>query len=654
MKEFFRRLLANVAEPTNSVADETIADDPDEVIAQGHAIEDQGDFEGARMIYERAVSIAPRSPRAHLNLGNALKLLGRMDEAEAAYGASIEIKPDYAEGHMNLGNLYLQRKDLVSAASSYKSAIRYRPEWAEAGFALGYALKESGDLDGARQAFETVLQSQPANGKAAASLADILSEKGMTREALSVLAKALDLEPRNLPVNIALAEIQKNLGDNESAANAYRSALKADPDNGVLLSSYLFALNFLPVVSNEEVMAEHARVESFFAAASAIVPAVECRDSKRKLRIGYVSADFRRHSVSCFFEPLLRHHDREFCEVHCYYNHVERDDITERFEALSDRWCDIAEMSDEAVASRIVDDQIDLLVDLAGHTTGNRLGVFARKPAPIQFTWLGYLCTTGLRAIDYRLCDRYTDPPGVAEQWQVETPARLADSQWCYQPQVSIPDVSALPILGNGYWTFGSFNQASKLNSTVVEAWANVLAAIPGSRIRIFGIVDNLHVERIRQQMALAGIAEGRIDIIGRIPIDSYFEAYREVDIALDTFPYNGATTTCDALIMGVPVASVSGERPISRGGLSLLSTLGLDDWVVDSPAKLVDMLQEQTRDPGRLAKLRSSLPQRMRNSALMDAELFSTNVEAIYRAAWRKFCNTQGGADQASEATVA
>jgi protein O-GlcNAc transferase len=640
MKKFFRRLLANVAEPTKSVADEPLDADPDELIARGHAVEDRGDFEDAREIYERAVSLAPRSPRAHLNLGNALKLLGRFDEAEVAYAASIEIKPDYAEGHMNLGNLFLEREDFARADASYRRAIRYRPIWSEALFGLGRALKGSGDLEGAREAFESALLHQPTNGKAAASLAGLLSGQGMTRKALSVLGEVLDLDPRNLPVNIALAEIRKNLGDCEAAADAYRTALESDAGNRGLLSSYLFTMNFLSDISNARILAEHKRANAVFAAESRPSRLIRRGDSNRKLRVGYVSPDFRRHSVSCFFEPLLRHHDRDICDVICYFNHVERDEITARFEALSDGWCDIAGMNDEAVAGRIADDQIDVLVDLAGHTTGNRLGVFAKRPAPVQITWLGYLCTTGLSTMDYRLCDRYTDPTGIAENWQVETPARLPDSQWCYQPQVAIPDVSALPMLGNGYWTFGSFNQATKLGSPVVDAWARALFHIPGSRLRIYGIVDKLHEEAIRDRMALAGIAGDRLDIVGRIPIDSYFAAYREVDIVLDTFPYNGATTTCDALIMGVPVATVAGERPISRGGLSLLSTLELGDWVADSPERLVDVLQQHTRAPEQLAALRSSLPQRMRNSALMDGEKFARNVEAIYRGAWSEYCN--------------
>lgn len=639
MKAFLRRLIANVAPPTSMSADGSENTDPNEIIIQGHALEDAGDVAGALKVYRQAVSVAPESPKAQLNLGNALKLLGRFDEARAAFEASIELNPEYAEGYMNLGSLHLEQESFSKAESSYRKALGFRPDWLELNFAMGSALRGLERLPEAREVFESVLLLNPRHGKAAASLAGLLASQGETKDALSVLRKALEVDHGNLHVNMALAEIAKTIGDSELVVDAYRAALHADPGNRALFSAYLFALNFLPKIGNDEILSEHKDYAARFAVdSSQDWPAIRL-DPRKKLRVGYVSSDFRRHSVSCFFEPLLTYHDRATFEVVCYYNHATRDAITERFESLSDAWCDIVGMSDKAVDGRIRDDEIDILVDLNGHTTGNRLGVFAKMPAPIQFTWLGYLCTTGLEAMDYRLCDRHTDHIDIAELWQVEKPARLPDSQWCYQPQVTIPDVSALPRIHNGYWTFGSFNQASKLNSIVVDAWGSALAAIPNSRIRIFGVADSLHEERIRQGMAQHGIGDDRLDIVGRIDIDSYFNAYRDVDIALDTFPYNGATTTCDALIMGVPVATVAGDRPITRGGLSLLSSLGLNEWVADSVEALGAMLQRQVRDPEFVAKLRSSLPERMRTSVLMDGERFSKGIEAIYRNAWQKKC---------------
>lgn len=639
MKDFFSRFLANVAEPTSAVAN----DGPDEAaacIAKGHGLEDAGDLQGALAAYRRASDLDPDSPRAKLNIGNAFKLLGRAGDAEVAYNASIELDPDYAEGHMNLGNLCLEAGAFTRAEKAYREALRCREDWTEARFGLGCALRGAGRADEAVSAFQSVLQRSPGHDKSAAALAALLVDQGRTADATALLLASLQHDPGSSALNIALSGLERNHGECESALGRLRIALDADPGNKILASSYLFGLNFLPGISSEEVLREHLRLAPRFSGGVVSAPRAGSGGAGKRLKVGYVSPDFRRHSVSCFFEPVLRHHDRSAFEVHCYFSHHQRDDITERFESLSDGWLDIAGMDDEAVARRISGDGIDILVDLAGHTTGNRLGVFARRPSPVQMTWLGYLCTTGLDFIDYRICDVNTDPPGLAEQWQVETPARLPDSQWCYQPQVAIRPPSSLPRLSRGFWTFGSFNQSSKINAAVLQAWAKVLAAIPDSRLRIHGVADAAHAVNIREAMAANGIESERIETVGRIPIDSYFDSFKDVDVAFDTFPYNGATTSLDSLIMGVPVACVAGNRPIARGGLSLMKTLDLMDWVASSPQGLPGLVVEQTRNVDRLAELRAALPDRLRGSALMDGARFTKNLEAIYRAAWCKVCD--------------
>ncbi len=612
----------------------------DELISRGQLLEDGGDFEGALRAYSEAVRMSPRSPRAHLNLGNALVLLRRPSEAEAAFEASIEILPDYAEGHMNLGNLFLTHGHFFDAAASYREAIRLRPGWVEAIFGLGCALVGDECTEEAVATFKSVLHLDPTHGKAAASLADVLGAEDQSLVAREILQRVIDGDPGNVPALIALATIDRRTGDCDSAAVSLRTALTHAPKHRDLSSNYLFALQFLPGISAAQILSEHRRVVAQALGMPTRMLLNNVMVKEKRLRIGYVSPDFRRHPVSCFFEPLLRHHDRTSHEVVCYYNHTQSDEITVRFKALADRWRDIASMSDESLAQCVVDDGIDILIDLAGHTTGNRLGAFALKPAPIQMTWLGYLGTTGLDAIDYRLCDRYTDPENIAEDWQVETPARLADSQWCYQPQTALPECSALPMLTNGYWTFGSFNQASKINPNALKIWASALMAIPRSRLRIFGVDDALTRARIVHVMSQEGIDADRIDVIGRIPIELYFEGYRDVDVALDTFPYNGATTTCDALIMGVPVATIMGERSIARGGVSLLSTLGLEEWIAPSASGFPSMLLERLHDPAHVAELRADLPARMRKSALMDGARFVRNLEDVYRAAWVNTCN--------------
>jgi predicted O-linked N-acetylglucosamine transferase (SPINDLY family) len=613
--------------------------DAESLIVEGNALEDTGDVEGARVLYERAIAAAPDAWRARLNLGNALRGLGRLDEAAAEYRRAIALEPDAAGPHFNLGNVLVAMGDATTAAESYRAALRFRPDWSEGWFGLACALDRQGAVDEAIAACEKALSLNPDHAAAVAMLAGLLQNNGDAKQAVVRLDDALRSAPDSLALLRAKAEIEKQIGHAAEAVDAYRRALAVDPDDLALRNAFLFALNFDESLDAAVILAEHRAFGERLEARAAPIRVRAPRDASRRLRIGYLSPDFRRHSVSCFVEPLLRHHDRDAVEVHCYYNHEARDEITRRFMTLADRWHDIVALDDEEVAQHVVDDGIDILVDLAGHTTGNRLAVFARTPAPLQFTWLGYLGTTGLRTIDYRLCDARTDPPGIAERWQVETPARLPDAQWCYQPQVALPDVTPLPRLSRGYWTFGSFNQASKLNPHLLRTWAKLLAAIPESRLRVVGAANDLFEANTRAIFANAGIATDRLELIGRVEIDAYFSTYADVDIALDAFPYNGATTTCDALLMGVPVATIAGDRAIARGGKSLLGVLGLDDWIAESHEALVPMLQRLTADPKHVATLRAELPQRMRTSPLMDGPRFARNVEAVFRDAWRKAC---------------
>lgn len=307
--------------------------------------------------------------------------------------------------------------------------------------------------------------------------------------------------------------------------------------------------------------------------------------------------------------------------------------MTARLQALADHWRPIAGMNDEAAAAQVRADDIDVLVDLAGHTGGNRLGVFARCPAPVQMTWLGYLSTTGLPAMDYRICDAWTDPPGVAEAWQTETPLRLPDSQWCYEPALDVAP-TPLPFLARGHWTFGSFNQAIKFNPPLIATWARLLGSVPGSRLRVAGLNDPAAVAGIRDFFAAAGVEPGRIDFAPRTRIEDYFAGFGEVDLALDSFPYTGGTTTCDSLLAGVPVATAAGDRSVARSGVSLLSATGLADWIAPSLDAVPDLVRARLADPSALATLRAGLGARLRASPVMDAQRFTRNLEKLYRQA--------------------
>ncbi|MBS0556598.1 MAG: tetratricopeptide repeat protein [Proteobacteria bacterium] len=609
------------------------AQSPDVLIATGNAHEDRGEFETAREIYQRAVALSPDSARAHLNLGNALSALGNAGAALDCYRHAIELQANLLPAHLNVGALMLRTGDLAAAEAAYRRALEVdrgsAPAWTGLGCALDSHSDEAGD------AFFKALEFSPGHAGTVSRLAQWLRARGRARDALTHVRGALVMNPHDVVLLRTQGEILASVGEYADACAAYRHVLETAPQDWNAWSNLLWALNFLPCMDAQQILAEHRRYGEAIDRSLQTAQDAPARRERRRLKIGYVSADFRRHSVSCFIEPLLRHHDREVFEVHCFYNFAGGDEVTQRLFDLTEHWHDIAGMDDVEVAQRIRNNGIDILVDLAGHTAHNRLGVFARKPAPMQITWLGYLCTTGLRTMDYRLCDSHTDPVGVAEAWQVETPLRVQGSQWCYQPQVELPPPSPLPRLSNGYWTFGSFNQESKLNEPVLRAWAALLQAVPASRLRVLGVTCDLVRERICSIFGECGVAQARIDIDGRLPIDAYLAAYRDVDVALDTFPYNGATTTCDALLMGVPVATVAGDRAIARGGVSLLSTAGLADWIAPTPDALAVMVQAHLDDAQRLAALRAELPRRMRESPLMNGAAFAKNVEAVFEQAW-------------------
>lgn len=609
------------------------------LVERGNALEDSGDLEGAHRVYAQALAQAPDSARVHLNLGNALFALGRPSEALGSYRRAAELDSSYFGAHLNLGNTLLAMQRAAEAVPAYRQALRLRADAPDAWTGLGCALEETGALEQAVDAYRGALRCDPAFTGAVCNLADVLIALGRGGEAHQLLESTLQRNPADLQVRRRLAFLDRDWGEAEAAVAGLREVLAATPGDLGAHSNLLFATMLLPESDASAVLAEHRRFGERLGVSVQQLPSNNLPDPQRRLKLGFVSPDLRRHPVAVFVEPVLRHLDRDAFEVYCYYTHERSDEITELLAGLSDHWCAAAGLDDESLARGVRADGIDILFDLAGHTAGQRLGVFGRKPAPLQYTWLGYLATTGLRAIDYRLCDRHTDPPGQAEAWQVETPARMPDSQWCYAPLFDVPPPGPLPQLTNGYWTFGSTNQIAKLNRRCLAVWARVLDAVANSRLRIVGVTDPWVEQRLHRAFAQHGIAAERIELLGRLPLREYFGAYRGIDILLDTLPYNGGTTTCDALLMGVPVATIAGDRSISRGGVSLLSTLGLQDWIAPNEAALPEMVRSKTEDVSALAALREELPQRMRASPLMDGPRFTRNLEALLREAWRDWC---------------
>lgn len=634
MKDFLLRALARI----EARRDRRLAGDSgpaagisaDAYVADGEALERGGDLEGALRIYRDGVSRVPGSALLQVCAGNMLLALGRPVDAAAHYRQAAALDPAYPAARLNLGTAQLRLGQAAEAEASYRLALRLRPDWTEAWVGLACAL-EATDGDAALEAYRSALAQDPAHAGAAFNAATLLARRGALGEARQILVAALTLAAGHPGLLRALADVERRSGHAARALQLFEQVLAARPDDADAASNRLFTLGLVPGITAAQALAAHRDWGLRVTQASARLPARPWPDASRRLRVGYVSPDFRNHPVSLFIAPVLRHHDRERFEVFCYASHARDDAASERLRGLADHWRPIRDLDDDAAAARVAEDGIDLLVDLAGHTAGHRLGVFARQPAPLQLTWLGYLSTTGLPTMQWRLCDAHTDPPGVAEAWQVERPARLPVSAWCYEPALDVA-ASPLPRLTRGHWTFGSFNQVDKLNPPLLAAWARLLAAVPGSRLRIAGVSDPALVAELRAAFSSGGVDGERIQCVPRSNLGDYFAGYAEVDVALDSFPYTGGTTTCDALLAGVPVATVAGQRSLERSGVSLLHAVGLPDWIAPSLDALPDQVLGHLRDPAALARCRASLGARMRASPLMDGPAFTRDLEALYR----------------------
>jgi predicted O-linked N-acetylglucosamine transferase (SPINDLY family) len=357
------------------------------------------------------------------------------------------------------------------------------------------------------------------------------------------------------------------------------------------------------------------------------------------LRIGYVSPDFRDHADSFFTVPLLSNHDHGRFEIFCYSQVAHPDALTERQRGYADIWRDIAGLSDQQVADLVRGDRIDVLVDLKVHTADNRLLVFARKPAPVQVTWLGYPGTTGLSAMDYRLTDPYLDPPGLFDACYAEESLRLPDTFWCYNPLSDRPPASALPALESGAITFGCLNAFSKINDGCLALWAQALQAVPGSRLLLQAPRGPAR-DKVLTALQRGGIAAARVQFADRRSRQEYLELYHQIDLCLDPLPYNGHTTSLDAFWMGVPTLTLLGRTVVGRAGWSQLCNLDLKELAAETPEQFVALAAELAGDLPRLQELRGSLRQRMERSPLMDAKRFARNVESAYREIWRRWCD--------------
>ena len=468
-----------------------------------------------------------------------------------------------------------------------------------------------------------------------------LLEKRRFSDAIACYRRAVAIRPEYAEAHSNLGMVLRDAGRIDEAIAAHRQALALKPDSAEIHSSLLFTLHFQPHSDPPGIYEEHRQFDRQHAAVLPRLesPAPPAVAMPRRLRVGYLSPDLRDHVVAVFFQGLLIAHGRAEVEVFCYADVPHPDAVTVRLRAHSEHWVDVAAMSDEQIARQIAGDRIDILVDLAGHTARNRLLVFARKPAPVQVAYLGYPCTTGLSAMDYRMTDSLADPPGRADELSAEHLVRLDPCAWCYAAPANAPLVAA-PSADERAVTFGTFNALAKVNEEVLSTWAEILQRTPRSRLlmKSMQLGDDENCKRILHAFANRGIDPARIDLLPYIddPM-AQLAAYHRLDVALDTFPYAGTTTTCEALWMGVPVVTLAGPAHAGRVGVSLLSNVGLPELIAPTGQEYVQIAVDLANDLPRRSELRASLRERMRNSALMNSHRLARAVESAYRAMWKQ-----------------
>jgi predicted O-linked N-acetylglucosamine transferase (SPINDLY family) len=454
-------------------------------------------------------------------------------------------------------------------------------------------------------------------------------------EALASYDRALALAPDSVEALNNRGNVLREIGDSHAAVESYRRAVALSPDDPRLHDALIFSL-LRTFTDPNEVRAQCSVFAERFEQHATRLQHRNTAMPDRRLKLGYVSADFRDHPVAYHIEPVLANHDRAAVEVFCYFNHRGSDLVTERLERFADHWRPVAALSDNELASMVQRDGIDILVDLSGHTIGNRLLAFACKPAPVQITWLGLPATTGLSSIDYRLTDGDVDPPGVTERYHTESLVRLT-SHACFRASIALPPVNDLPALARGYVTFGSFNEIGKISPGTSALWARLLLEVPNSRLLL--ACDAYAARYVQDRFTALGIGPERLVVVDRLPLSDYLKLHNEVDIALDSFPFNGGTVTRHALWMGVPVITLPGAMPASRVGVALMSQLGLESFVAATGDEYVEIAKRWTADLGGLAEVRRTLRSRMEEAPFSNGPAYTRELEAAYRSMWRMWC---------------
>ncbi len=584
----------------------------------------------AVQLIESAIALSPRNAEYYSNLGEALRAQDLLDAAERAFKHAIQLTPTFAIPHNNLGVMHQSQRRWAEAEQCFREAVRLDGGYRIARFNQANVLRSLGRTAEAVAIYEELIARHPTWIDPYLNLSDVQLRHARPEAAAVTLRAALQVDPQNPAVLINLGNAAKDEGLLDDAIACYRRASAVQPTHKTAASNLLYLLHFHPDLTPVQIREEHRKWEQSFIAPVQRPPR-QPRPTGARIRIGYSSPNFCDHVVGWNMLPLFEHHDRAAFDIVCYSDVVRPDALTQKFRSHANTWRDCGEKNSEQMAAMVERDQLDIFVDLTLHMAGNRLRVFARKPAQIQATFAGYPGSTGLSAIDFRLTDSHLEPADSAAgvEWP-ETPIRLK-SFWCYQPRGDEPAVSPLPAGTQGGITFGCLNNFTKVNDRVVSWWSRILQQVPGSRIILLA-PPGAGRNRIVRAMVQAGVAPERLHFVAQLSHADYMLLYGKIDIVLDTFPYNGHTTSCDALWMGVPVVTLRGDTVVSRAGVSQLTNTGLTELIASSVDEYISIACALAVDRPRLEQLRHSMRERMLRSPLMDARGFARGIEDAYR----------------------
>ena len=592
--------------------------------------------------YHKALAIKPDLAEAHSNLGNVLLDLGRLDEAVASYRKALTIQPDYAEAHSNLGNVLLDLGRLDEAVASYRKALTIQPDFAEAHSNLGNVLQSLGRLEDAVASCQKAIAIQPDYAEGHCNLGSTLKELGRLDEALASYHKALAIKPDYPMAHSNLGNVLQDLGRLDEAVASYRKALAIKPDFVEAHSNLLVTMPFMSCFDGAAVFAAACRAGTVFESPFAdrlTIRHANTPDQERRLRVGYLLSS--NTTLAKNIEPVFKAHRRDRVSVHVYAHVANPDDVTWRLKELADSWVFVHGLSDDQLAARIAGDGIDILVDPVGHWAGNRLVVFARKPAPIQVSYLSQGLTTGLSAMDYTISDRWLNFNGAMQSFATEQVVELPSGFEVKVLDWDLP-VGEAPSTANGFITFSSFNNPAKISDASLRLWAAVLAPLPTARLLIKGKWLDQPKKRalLSKRLTDHGIPAERTDFRGFVPGPDHLAVHNLADIALDTIPFAGGQTTIDALWMGVPVVTLIGDTACGRYGYSHLNRIGHPELAARSEAEFVEIALALTGDPDRLRNYRQTLRPALRASSLVDASLHVAELEEAYRVMWRRWCD--------------